>query len=299
MSADARRDSHHPTGSGVSRAVILAAGRGARLGAHTDACPKPLLSLHSSGQPTLIGRQLEQLESRGVRHVTVAVGYLGAVLAKELAARPGGLTIATVENRDWASSGSGCSLVQAADAFRAGEDVLLTHGDIIYDDAILDAVLATASRAGSAIAADRSWRAETHDEVLAWTRDGRLAGVRKGAADREADPSDRVSARDAAPGMVSQLAGSPGAGGRGTGEFIGVSVFSAGFAAAFVGFVEQRTRHDRSLDYEQPLLSEFIARSEHSAAVAFSDGLDWRNVNYPEDLAWARERCVAAQERGA
>jgi len=263
-----------------SRAVILAAGRGSRLGSFTDAIPKPLMTLGASGGPTLIGRQLDQLEARGVQRVTVVVGYLGDVLRAQLAARRGPLRIATVENHDWSTTGSGWSLVQAAAAFTAGEGVLLTHGDVVYADSILDGVLAAAEGSASVVAADRSWRVETQDEVVAWTCEGRLAGVRKGRAHADADCPDGEDRS------------------RGTGEFIGVSWFSAAFAEAFAAFVEARAGADGSLDYEQPMLSDFVAQSRHRALVAFSDDVDWRNVNDSADLSWARKRFAGDRDGG-
>ena len=60
-----------PAAQGM-RAVILAAGDGGRLGAHTAALPKPLVLLN--GRP-LIDYTLRSLADAGVREVVVVTGY--------------------------------------------------------------------------------------------------------------------------------------------------------------------------------------------------------------------------------
>jgi dTDP-glucose pyrophosphorylase len=62
-------------------AVVLAAGRGSRMGALTAATPKPLLPV--SGRP-LIAHGLAGLAAAGVRRAVVVTGYLGAQLEAAL-----------------------------------------------------------------------------------------------------------------------------------------------------------------------------------------------------------------------
>jgi MurNAc alpha-1-phosphate uridylyltransferase len=63
------------------RAMILAAGRGQRMGSLTASIPKPLLQL--SGE-TLIGRQLRQLHRAGIRDVVVNLSYRGDQIEQAL-----------------------------------------------------------------------------------------------------------------------------------------------------------------------------------------------------------------------
>lgn len=239
--------------SAPRRAIVLAAGRGSRLGELTAERPKPLLPL---GDTTLIGRQLRQMEARGIRQVTVVVGYLGDVMEAQLCGRHGALEVASVWNHQWATTGSGASLLEAGDQLLDDEAVLLTHGDVVYADEILDGVLATAARTGgTVVAADRSYPVLTGDEVVAYGEGDRLAGVVKGPA------PDGVQ----------------------VGEFVGVSVFDGRFARAFEAFCRERARHTRTEDYEQPLLSDFVQAGER-AHVSYTDDVRWMNVNYEDDL---------------
>ena len=63
------------------RAVILAAGRGVRMGALTDEQPKPLLQI---GGTSLIERHLERLAASGIAEVVINLSYRGAQVRERL-----------------------------------------------------------------------------------------------------------------------------------------------------------------------------------------------------------------------
>jgi N-acetyl-alpha-D-muramate 1-phosphate uridylyltransferase len=63
------------------KAMILAAGRGVRMGAFTEAQPKPLLQI---GGTSLIERHLARLAASGVRDVVINLSYRGAQIRERL-----------------------------------------------------------------------------------------------------------------------------------------------------------------------------------------------------------------------
>ena len=65
----------------ITKAVLLAAGRGSRLGALTERQPKPLLVV--AGRPIIV-HILDGLRRAGIEEITVITGYLGDVLEREL-----------------------------------------------------------------------------------------------------------------------------------------------------------------------------------------------------------------------
>jgi NDP-sugar pyrophosphorylase family protein len=65
----------------VEKAVLLAAGRGTRLGALTERLPKPLLPV--GGRPIIV-HILDGLFKAGIRDVTIVTGYLAEMLEAEL-----------------------------------------------------------------------------------------------------------------------------------------------------------------------------------------------------------------------
>lgn len=84
-------------GTTVTRAMILAAGRGERLRPFTDHIPKPLLEV--AGKP-LIVRHLESLAAAGIRDVIINVGHLGDVLMQALGTDWHGVGIRYSDERD-------------------------------------------------------------------------------------------------------------------------------------------------------------------------------------------------------
>jgi N-acetyl-alpha-D-muramate 1-phosphate uridylyltransferase len=63
------------------RAIVLAAGRGQRMGALTECCPKPLLSV---GGKTLIEHTIARLVAAGISQIVVNHAYLGEQIVAQL-----------------------------------------------------------------------------------------------------------------------------------------------------------------------------------------------------------------------
>jgi len=61
------------------KVMLLAAGRGSRMGRLTDTQPKPLLKV---GNKTLITHQLERLSKAGYGEIIVNTSYLGAACCR-------------------------------------------------------------------------------------------------------------------------------------------------------------------------------------------------------------------------
>lgn len=111
------------------KAVILAAGRGSRLGRLSDALPKCLARL--LGKP-LLEWQLEALEAAGIDDIVVVRGYRAdCLVAPRYAVR---------DNPNWARTNMVESLVCADDILRR-ETCLVLYSDIVYHPDILRAML--------------------------------------------------------------------------------------------------------------------------------------------------------------
>ena len=112
-------------------AIILAAGRGRRLGACTNDRPKCLLQV---GKRTLIEHQLEALESCGLNRVFVVVGYNAAAVKAKL-----GSTVEYVTNARHAETNSLYSLWLAREQARQG--FVLLNADVLFDPEVLHRLL--------------------------------------------------------------------------------------------------------------------------------------------------------------
>ena len=116
-------------------AVILASGKGSRLGALTLHKPKCLLPLDSE---TIIERQLHLLQDAGVSRVTMVVGYRRDAIAARLGER-----VRMVVNDRYETTRNISSLWEARDSF--SDNTLILNSDIIYERGVLEAVMASTS----------------------------------------------------------------------------------------------------------------------------------------------------------
>lgn len=126
------------------RAIILAAGRGTRMGELGDDRPKCLVEL--AGEP-LIRRQIAALRRGGAEAVGVVRGYRA-----EMIEFPG---LTYFHNERWSETNMVASLASAAAWLRSGP-VIVSYADIFYRAELVGGL---ASAPGDLVVAyDRSWR---------------------------------------------------------------------------------------------------------------------------------------------
>jgi choline kinase len=133
----------------VTRAILIAAGRGKRLGAHTDDIPKCMVEV--GGKP-ILGWVWDAFRAAGIEELVVIRGYRGDVL--EAFVRSLAPAVSLVDNTDWQTNNVLVSLACA----RAYLDrpCLISYSDIIFTPAVAHA--AAASPAEIALVIDREFR---------------------------------------------------------------------------------------------------------------------------------------------
>ena len=129
----------------VRKAVLLAAGRGTRLGALTADRPKPMVPV--CGTP-LIEHILIGLREAGVREFLMVVGYLADVL-RDYFGDGSRWDVRVRYAQQEAPHGTGAAL-RCGEAFAAGEPVLASFGDILVSHANYPALLSTYASTDSA-----------------------------------------------------------------------------------------------------------------------------------------------------
>ena len=123
------------------RAFIFNSGRGSRLGALTAERPKALVPL--AGGETLLARQLRLLGAVGVCDVVISTGYRAAqIVAASAPFTAQGMNVRFVHNPDYQTTNAIVSLDLAAPLLR-GEELLMLHGDLVFDANWLEKVLST------------------------------------------------------------------------------------------------------------------------------------------------------------
>lgn len=121
----------------VTRAIVLAAGTGSRLGEAGDPTPKPLRPV--ANVPLLV-RVLRTLQSVGIREAVIVTGYEGDRVRRALVAEPSlGLELRFVDNPRYTAK-NGISLLAAADFI--DQECLLTMSDHLYSPELVRRLLA-------------------------------------------------------------------------------------------------------------------------------------------------------------
>jgi choline kinase len=246
------------------RAIMLAAGVGQRLfGGDPNAKPKSLLEF---GGKTLIERHLAAIKAAGIADLTLVVGYRADELRAAIQALDKDGFVSFVENPDY-REGSSVSLWCARDVLRGGSEVVFMDADVLY-----------------------------HTEVLA-----RL--VRSGVAnclsyDRDIEPGDE-------PVKICLKGGIPAEFGKivsetfdGFGEWVGFLKLTPAIASQLADrldhFMQNGGRNRPMEDAVRELVREL---PPGTFGIADVSDLPWTEIDFPEDVAKARDQVLPAIEQ--
>ena len=117
-----------PTAGKTVSAVILAAARGDRLGKFTEDIPKALLKVKGK---TILSTQIDEFNLIGIKDIAVVRGF-----KKEKIAFP---NVKTIDNDEYENTTELYSLFLARDFIK--EDTIISYGDIVFKDYILNDLL--------------------------------------------------------------------------------------------------------------------------------------------------------------
>jgi dTDP-glucose pyrophosphorylase len=133
--------------SAITKAVLLAAGRGSRLGTLTERFPKPLLEV--GGEPILF-RILRGLAAAGVTEVAIVTGHAADLLERETGrGERRGLALTYFRQR---SIDGTARAVALARAWLSGQPFFVGWGDIVVEEASYAPILEAGGRHGAALA---------------------------------------------------------------------------------------------------------------------------------------------------
>jgi len=251
----------------MKKAIIVAAGRGKRLGNETDDIPKCMVKV--AGR-SILHWQLRALESAGVTDIVVVRGYRGDLISAP------GHSLRFIENPEWASNNILASLMYAAAEMDGG--FFFSYSDIVFSPAVA-----------------RQLRDETGaNPPAALIVDRRLEDAYVG---RTLHPVSEAELAKVVDGRVSQVGKKAVPKEEAIGEFIGLARFSDEgakllrevWAKALTGGLEKP--FGRAAVLRNAYLTDALnAMAEAGVPLqpVFIDGT-WREIDTQQDLASAEK----------
>jgi L-glutamine-phosphate cytidylyltransferase len=239
----------------MMRAVILAAGRGRRMGQLGGDRPKCLVKL--AGKP-LIERQIAALRRGGVDEIGVVRGYRA-----EMIDFPG---LSYFANERWAETNMVTSLAAAASWLRSGP-VIVSYGDIFYRRELVRGL--AGSPGPLVICYDRAWR-------RLWTR-------------RFADPlADAETFRINAAGQLLEIGGKTTRIEDIEGQYMGLLKFTPPAWSAVEALLDTLDAPVRNRLDMTGLLRRLLARKQLSIVTLGTSG-QWGEIDNSQDVALYQE----------
>ena len=250
------------------KAIIVAAGRGRRLGQETEAIPKCMVRV--AGKP-ILHHQLAALAAAGVDEVVIVRGYRG----DRIAPPAGGPPVRFVENPAWAENNILTSLFYAQAEMASG--FVFSYSDIVF--APEHARRVAASPGPVALIVDRRWRDAYEGRTQHPVSEAELAKV--------VESSDGPTVARVGKRLVAES--------EAAGEFSGLARFTPEGAAALAEVWGQALARGRTTPFgaaatlNNAYLSDGLnAVAERGVAMraVLVDG-GWREIDTEEDLARA------------
>jgi choline kinase len=253
------------------RAVMLAAGIGARLGfASNEPLPKILLRF---GGKSLLQLHIEILKRQGIEELVLGVGYRHEDISREIAALGAGDYVRTVFNADF-EEGNILTLWSLRDELRSGGPVLLMDADVLYGEEMIERLVT--SRHQNCLLLDRDF--DMGDEpVKICVRDGEIVEFRKWlSAEYEF-----------------------------CGESVGFFKLSASAAKKVITQTELYLRQGRRHEPYEEMIRDVLLTSPRGT-FAFEDvsGMPWIEIDFAADIERANTEILprilkAVESRGA
>lgn len=139
------------------KAVLLAAGRGSRLGEYTAQTPKCMLTV---GSRRIIDYQIQCLEALHIRTIIVVVGFMAKSVMRYLTETYPRISFSFIENPDYVTTNTAYSLWLAKEEF-IDSDFVYFNADVIFHAEILRRLLYSPDKNILAVN-----RADTGDEEV-------------------------------------------------------------------------------------------------------------------------------------
>ena len=241
----------------VDPAIILAAGKGMRLGSLTETLPKCLVSV--AGKPILV-RMLENFQNAGIKEIAIVTGYQEGEIKKRIGSNFQGMRISYISNPKYETTNNIYSLWLAKEFLK--KEVIITAGDILVKkQVIFDVVRNKVPNIGVV----SEWRPGLN---------GTAASLNGGVIDGIFLKKDQHADFDYAD------------------KFKTVNIFKLSpefLQDVFLPRLDQFIQNSQLSDFYEIALRDIIREGRHSIYMHLIEGSDWYEVDTPEELAEAEK----------
>lgn len=238
------------------KAIILAAGRGERLGDAAAGRPKCLLRF---GGKTLLQQHIENLDRLDAGRIIIVTGYRHEQIEAALAQIKSRTPVETIANPDY-ELGSIVSLYCAREFLADGTDTVLMDADVLYDPDILGRLFDTQS--GNCFLLDRDF--EPGDEPVKLCVSGAV-------------PVEFRKIPDRAISWDYQ------------GESVGFFRFDAAMSARLARKVGEYLDTGRSMEPYEEAIRDLLRETPELFRFEDITGRAWIEIDFPADVARATE----------
>jgi choline kinase len=237
------------------RVIIVAAGRGERMGSLTAERPKCMVPF--CGRP-LIEWQLAALRAAGLKDITIVGGYLASKIETR--------GVRLVTNPEWDNTNMVFSLMCARDIFLSGAPIVVAYADLVYRPQLLSALINNDSLISTVV-------------DLRWLDLWRI---------RFSDPlDDAETLRLSDQGKIVEIGGKPDRLEEIEGQYVGLTYFSPEGASQFAEThlsIGQWEEAKSSRDcYFTDVLRALVSRDVPISAVVTDNG--WLEFDSADDVA--------------
>lgn len=232
------------------KAIILAAGRGSRMGSLTADDPKCLVRL---GERRLLEIQLSALRTAGIQDIVIVTGWQGDKLR--------GFCTAIFENPRWSRTNMVMSL-NCASSWLLATDCIVSYSDIFYTSATVKALFG--AREDIAISYDPNW-------LALWQR--RFRDPLSDAETFQIDAGDCLTEIGGRSATIDEIKG----------QYIGLLRFTPAGWQQVRSFLDELPEGGRDKLDMTSLLRSLIARGNSLQAIAVEG--PWGEVDTASDLA--------------
>lgn len=242
------------------KVIILAAGQGTRLRPLTNDKPKCMVEL--LGKP-LIKHQIDVLNAKGIENIYVATGYLENKINYPQIKRK-------FFNPDFQITNMVVSLFSAVKIME-GDDLLITYGDIVYNESVINNILKDDSKIGVVI--DKQWRKYWEARM-----------------DNPIDDAETLSINDM--GEITEIGKKPKSLDEVQGQYIGIIKIRKDFVKSFVDYyykLDRNAFYDGN-NFNNMYMTSFLQKITDELIpirpILINNG--WMEVDEPSDLKFTK-----------